>query len=77
VTLGTLLDLHWLKWGKALERTFIVNSVEEKRANFCKGVDGKPLFMALYGIYMVTRNELKAILKVSAQAGQSGTVHTT
>jgi hypothetical protein len=49
--------------------------VEEKGANFCKSLDGEPLLSALY-IYTATLNELKTILKVSAQAGQSGAVHT-
>jgi hypothetical protein len=31
-----------------------VNSAEENRANFCKGLEGKPLFNALYGMYVVT-----------------------
>jgi hypothetical protein len=51
--------------------------VEENRENFCKGLDGKPLLSALYGMYMLTLNELKAVLKVSAQAGQSGVVNET
>jgi hypothetical protein len=54
-----------------------MNSAEENRANFCKNVDGKPLFSALYSIYTVTLNELKAVLKMRAQAGQSGAVNKT
>jgi hypothetical protein len=54
-----------------------VNSVEEKRENFCKAIDGKPHFRALYGMYTVKLNELKAIFKVSAQAGQNGVVNKT
>jgi hypothetical protein len=65
VTLRILLDPQWLKWGKALSEP-LVDSVKEKRANICKGLDGKPLFRALYDIYTVTLNELKAILTVSA-----------
>jgi hypothetical protein len=38
---------------------------------------GSRFFSALYGIYTVTLNELKAVLKVSAQAGQSGGVNKT
>jgi hypothetical protein len=34
-------------------------------------------FGALYGMYAVTPNELKAILKVIAQEGQSGAVNKT
>jgi hypothetical protein len=54
-----------------------VNSEEENSANLCKILDGKPLFSALYGMYTVTLNELKAVLKVSAQAGQSRGVNKT
>jgi hypothetical protein len=32
-------------------------------------------FRALYGMYMVTPNELKAVLKVSAWTGHSGVVN--
>jgi hypothetical protein len=59
------------------ECTSIVNSVEEITANFCKALDWKPLFSALYGMYTVMMNELKAFLKVSAQAGQSGIMNKT
>jgi hypothetical protein len=38
---------------------------------------GSHFFCALYGIYVVTLNELKVILKVSTQAGQSGAVNKT
>jgi hypothetical protein len=40
-------------------------------------LEGKPLFIALYVIYTVTFDELKAVLKVNAQAGLSGTVTET
>jgi hypothetical protein len=59
------------KVGESYEWTSIVNSAEN-RANICKGLDGKPLFSAIYNMYTVTLNELKAILKVRAQPGQSG-----
>jgi hypothetical protein len=49
----------------------------ENTANFCKALDGKLLFGMLYSMYMVILNELKAILKVSAQAGRSGAVNKT
>jgi hypothetical protein len=55
----------------------IANNAEEKRANFSKILDGKPLFSAVYGMYRVTLNELKAVLKMSAQAGRSGVVNET
>jgi hypothetical protein len=54
-----------------------VNNAVENRAEFCKFLDGKPLFSALCGIYTVTLKELKAIPKVNAQAGQSGAVNKT
>jgi hypothetical protein len=54
-----------------------VNIAEENRANICKAPDGKPLFSALYRMYAVTLNELKTVLKVSAQEGQSGGVNKT
>jgi hypothetical protein len=56
------------KVGESSEWIFIVNSAAENRANFWKALDGK-LFLSLYGMYMATLNELKAIFKVSAQAG--------
>jgi hypothetical protein len=54
-----------------------MNSTEENRAYYCKALDGKPLFSILYSMYVVTLNELKAILKVSAQAEKSGAVNKT
>jgi hypothetical protein len=63
--------------GESSEWSSIVNSAEENRADFCKGLDGKLLLSALYGMYTVSLNELKAVLKVSAQAGQSGAVNKT
>jgi hypothetical protein len=53
-----------------------VNSAEN-RATFQKGLDGKPLFNSLYGMYTVTMNELKTFLRVSVQAGQSGVMKKT
>jgi hypothetical protein len=64
--------MHTVKVGKSSEWTAIVNRAEENRANISQVLDGKPLFSNLYGTYTVTLNELKAVLKVSAQAGQSG-----
>jgi hypothetical protein len=63
--------------GQSSDWKTIVNSAEENRANFCKAADGKPLFSAPYGMYIVTPNELKAVLKMSAQEGQSGAVNKT
>jgi hypothetical protein len=59
------------------EWTSIVNSMEENKANFRDDLDGKPLFSTLYGMYAVTLNELKAVLKVSAKAGQNDVVDKT
>jgi hypothetical protein len=60
--------------GESSEWTTTVNSAEEKRANFCKSLDGKLLFSALYGIYTVTLTELKA---VSVQAKHSDSLNKT
>jgi hypothetical protein len=54
-----------------------VNSAEENRANFLKARDGKPLYSAIYSMYTVTLNELRTLLKVSSQAGQSGAGNKT
>jgi hypothetical protein len=54
-----------------------VNSLEKNKENFCNGLDGKPLFSTVYGIYTVTLYELKTILKVNAKAGQNGVVNKT
>jgi hypothetical protein len=40
--------------GESSEWTPIVSSAEENRENFCKALDGKPLFSAIYGMYTVT-----------------------
>jgi hypothetical protein len=63
----TLAGCTPAKVGDGSECTSIVKSAEENRANICKGVNGKPLFRALYGMYTVTLNELKTVFKVSAQ----------
>jgi hypothetical protein len=44
-----------VKMGESSEWTSIVSSAEENRANFCKILGGKPLFGALYGIYILWR----------------------
>jgi hypothetical protein len=59
------------------EWTSIVNSAEGNRVNFCKALDWKPVYSALYDMYAVTLNELKAVSKVSAQEVQSGAVNKT
>jgi hypothetical protein len=63
--------------GESSQWTTIVNSAEEKTAKFCKVLGGKPLFSTLYGMYKVTLKEQKVVLKVNAQAGQSGAVTKT
>jgi hypothetical protein len=63
--------------GESSQWTTIVNGLEENRAIFCKFLDGKPLFSALYGMYTVTLKELQAVLKGNTQTEQSGTVNKT
>jgi hypothetical protein len=65
------------KVGESSEWPSIVSSAEENRASFCEVLDGKPLFSALNGMDTVTLNELKAVLKMSAEGGQSGAVKST
>jgi hypothetical protein len=60
--------------GESSKWNTMVNSVEKNRANFCKSLDGKSHFSALYGMYKVTLTELKV---VSAEAKHSGTVNET
>jgi hypothetical protein len=57
--------------GESAEWTAIVNAAEENRENYCKALHGKTLFSALYGIYTVTLDELKAVLKASTPADQT------
>jgi hypothetical protein len=63
--------------GESSQWTTIVNNAEENRAKLCKFIDGKPLFSAFHGIYTVKLKELKAVLKMNAQAGKSGPVTKT
>jgi hypothetical protein len=63
------------KVGEGSEWTSVVNSTEGKRKNFCKGLDGKPLFSTVYVSYTVTLNELKSVRRVTAQAEQSGVMN--
>jgi hypothetical protein len=44
------------KVGQSSKWTSIVSSAEENRGNFCKILEGKPLFSALYGICTLTLN---------------------
>jgi hypothetical protein len=59
--------------GESEQWSSIVNTAEENRQNFCKVLNGKNLFSALYGTYTVALHELKAVLKASTPAGQSKT----
>jgi hypothetical protein len=77
VTLRIFAGAHLLKLEESSEWSSIMNSAEENSANLCKVLHGKLLFSDLYCMYAVTLNELKAILKVSAQAGQSDAVNKT
>jgi hypothetical protein len=61
--------------GESEQWSSIVSTVEENRANFFKALSGKTLYSALYGIYTVTLNELKGLLKAST-AAKSGTTGT-
>jgi hypothetical protein len=57
--------------GESGEWAIIVNAAEENRASYCKGLYGKSLLSALYCTYTVTLQELKAVLKAKALAGQN------
>jgi hypothetical protein len=65
------------KVARSYECTSTINSTQENRENFYKGIDGKPLFSVLYDMYTATLNEMKAALKVSGEAGQSSAVNKT
>jgi hypothetical protein len=67
--------MHKAKVEESSEWTSIVNTADENRANFCKGLDEKPHLTFLYGMYTVTFYELKVVLKVSAQAGKRALVN--
>jgi hypothetical protein len=57
--------------GESSEWASLLNSAEKNRTNYCKTLD------ASYGMYAIILKELKAVLKVNAQAGQSGAVSRT
>jgi hypothetical protein len=57
--------------GESSEWAVIVNAAEENGAHYCKAVHGETLFSALYGTYIVTLDELKAVLKASTLADQT------
>jgi hypothetical protein len=49
----------------------IVSSAKDNRENFFKALRVKLLFTALYGTYTMMLNELRNILKVCSQTGQT------
>jgi hypothetical protein len=51
----------------------IVNAAEKNQLNFCKALTGKTLFSTLYYTYIVTLNELRALLKAGSPAGHTVT----
>jgi hypothetical protein len=63
--------------GESEQWSSIITMAEENRQNFCKVLNGKNLFSALYGMYTVALHELKAVLKASTPAGQSKTPKST
>jgi hypothetical protein len=58
---------------ESAEWAAIVNAEEENGVSYCKGLHGKPHFSVLYGIYIVTSDELKDLLKASSLTGQQTT----
>jgi hypothetical protein len=59
--------------GESEQWSSIESTAEKKRQNFCKVLNEKNLFSALYGKYTLALQELKAVLKASTPAGQSKT----
>jgi hypothetical protein len=59
--------------GKSEQWSSIVNIADENSQNFCKALNGKTLFSALYGTYTVALQKLKALLKASSPADKSET----
>jgi hypothetical protein len=49
--------------GESVEWTSIVNTAEDNRTSYCKALNGKTLYSALYGTYTVTLNKSKVMLK--------------
>jgi hypothetical protein len=58
--------------GENQDWSFIVSTVEENRAKYCKALSGKTLYSALYGTYSVTLKELKELLKGSIFSEEKG-----
>jgi hypothetical protein len=57
--------------GDSAQWSSIVNAAEENRRSYCKALDGKTLYNALYGTYTVALQELKALLKATATINPS------
>jgi hypothetical protein len=56
--------------GERAERVAIVKAAEEYGASYCKALNGKTLFSAMYDTCTVTLHVLKAVLKVSSLTTQ-------
>jgi hypothetical protein len=53
--------------GDSMKWQGIVSATTEDRLSYCKSLKGKQLFRALYGLYMITLGELRAVLQSSVQ----------
>jgi hypothetical protein len=56
--------------GESEQWSSIVSTAEESRQNFCKILNGKNPFSAVYRTYTIALHELKAVRKATAPAGQ-------
>jgi hypothetical protein len=63
--------------GESEQWSSIVSTVEENKHNFCKVLNGKNLFITLYGTYTIALRELMAVLKASTPTWQSKTPKST
>jgi hypothetical protein len=52
---------------------FIVSTMKENHANYCKALFGKTLYSAQYGAYTFTLNKLKSLLKERIFSEEKGT----
>jgi hypothetical protein len=75
----TLPDAHRLNWkvGESSEWNSIANAAEDEgeQSKLLQNSRWEAGCSLLYGMYTVTLNKLRAILKMSVQAGQSGVVN--
>jgi hypothetical protein len=58
--------------GESQAWNFIISTVEENRANYCKALSGKTHYSALYGTYAVILTELKGLLMASIFSEEKG-----